>query len=114
MAAKYSERPVGVDVLIDPCREAAKGRRAADCRPYDAVHFRRWCRGALYMRPGRHLRNRGCRRRRHEGMPPYSAAEHPTGPVSWIFHHIKIKEIGRASCRERGWNGEGAGAVQCN
>ena len=26
MAAKYSERPVGVDVLIDPCREAAKGR----------------------------------------------------------------------------------------
>ena len=36
MAAKYSERPVGVDVLIDPCREAAKGRRADEgIRPYE-------------------------------------------------------------------------------
>ena len=43
---------VGVDLLIDP--------RAAGSRPYRVVHHRRWCRGALYMRPGRRLRNDGC------------------------------------------------------
>ena len=52
MAAKYSERPVGVDVLIDPCREAAKGRRAADCRPYE--HAFRFFVGAGFI-PARRI-----------------------------------------------------------
>ena len=38
---------VGVDALIDPRREAARGRRAADCRPYG--HAPGFAVGAAFM-----------------------------------------------------------------
>ena len=50
---------------------AAKGRRAGGS-PYSAVHHRPWCRGALYMRPGRRLRNDGCHGRKFN--PPLQGA----------------------------------------
>ena len=87
--------------ILTHTTRAAGGRRGGNGRPYSAVHHRPWCRGALYMRPGRRLRNDGChgrifnpplqgavrrgrcphrpdreaawQKRRHEGMPPYGA-----------------------------------------
>ena len=44
-------------VMASPCQLPFTGEplRAADCRPYGR-NLRPSCRGALYMRPGRHLR----------------------------------------------------------
>ena len=74
------------------------GTRVNASRFLCAVHHRRWCRGALHMRPGRHLRSRGCPGRIYN-PPLQGAARRGRCPHRPVPHMRPGGSGGMRACR---------------